>query len=72
MRVVKIKIIKGNTEDFNHYEYHNSSTICGEDTSGDGDREIKIIKGKITCPRCISIIKTCKLVRARDISQKDL
>jgi hypothetical protein len=70
MRVVKIKIIKGNPEEYNHYEYHNATTICGEDTGGDND--IEMIRGKITCPRCISIIKTCKLVRARDISQKDL
>lgn len=48
--------------------------LCGLDAAGDGamGRSPAIgIKGKITCPECIQIIRYCKKIKNKDLEEKN-
>lgn len=67
MKIVQVKI---NNCIESHMIYDNLQTICGfeyyhHQTALMSD--VKIMHGKITCKKCIEIIKMCKKVDSRNL-----
>jgi hypothetical protein len=63
-----VRIISG-YEDLIHIVNYGDLSLCGEDIAGDTDREIIFEGNKITCHRCIELIKFCKSIKAKYITQ---
>ncbi len=65
----KIKI-ETETDSYIHFDLNkNCYTLCGLETMGDSGLNIKlgrVVKGKVTCPDCIEIVKLCHLITKND------